>query len=242
MRKRVLLKMSGEAIVDPDGESVISIERLDSFAEQVYRSRAEDEALEISIVVGAGNILRGKSLNGVGRTKADHMGMLATVINALALQDALSRASVESRVMTGIDMPKVAEPYIYGRAVRHLEKGRVVVFGGGTGNPYFTTDTAAALRAAEIEASVLLLAKYGTDGVYDKDPRRAADASKFLVMSYDDLLDRSLEVMDLTAVTLCKEHRVPIHVFDMEAEDAVVDALLGRGEHGTRIGNGASAA
>ena len=132
-------------------------------------------------------------------------------------------------------MPKVAEPYIHGRAVRHLAKGRIVIFAGGTGNPYFTTDTAAALRAKEIEADLLLLAKYGTDGVYDKDPRSFADADKFQDMTYDDVLSRDLQVMDLTAVTLCKEHGVPIYVFDMDADGAVVDALLERSSSGTLI-------
>ncbi len=233
--RRVLLKMSGEAIAGVDEESVISVDRLDEFSSQVAYARLEDETLQIAVVVGGGNILRGKTLHGVGRTKADHMGMVATVINALALQDSLSRKGLESRVMTGIEIPKVAEPYIHGRALRHLEKNRVVIFGGGTGNPYFTTDTAAALRAAEIGAEVLLLAKYRTNGVYDKDPNTNVDAKLFVSMTYDDLLSRNLDVMDLAAVALCKDNGVPIFVFDMDGNGSVGDALLGRPVTGTYI-------
>ncbi len=235
--RRVLLKMSGEAVVDSDDDSVISVERLDNFSLQVAHAIEDDPDLQVSIVVGAGNILRGKTLRGVARTKADHMGMLATVINALALQDALTRFDLPSRVLTGIEMPRVAEPYIHGRAIRHLEKGRVVIFGGGTGNPYFTTDTGAALRAAEIEATILLLAKFGTDGIYDRDPRSELgyQAKKFPVITYDEIIARNLEVMDLTAVIMCRDNNVPIYVFDMDAPGGVRNALTGDTSAGTLV-------
>jgi uridylate kinase len=235
VERLVLLKMSGEAIVDIEGENVISTSRLDAFADQIADARLEQPELRVAVVVGGGNILRGKLLKGVTRIKADHMGMLATVLNALALQDSMTRAGLDSRVLTGVEIPKVAEPYIYGRAVRHLQKNRVVIFAGGTGNPYFTTDTAAALRATEIEADILLLAKFGTDGVYDKDPRQFADATKFSQIDYDTVMAQNLQVMDSTAVSLCRDNKMPIYVFDMEADRAVVDALLGRSTSGTLI-------
>jgi uridylate kinase len=234
--------MSGEAIVDVEGEAAISAERLDDFSRQIAEATKTQSDLQIAIVVGGGNILRGKTFKGVSRTKADYMGMLATVINALALQDSLKRFEIESRVMTGIEVPKVAEPYIHGRALRHLDKGRVVIFAGGSGNPYFTTDTTAALRAAEIEADEVLLAKFGTDGVYDKDPRRAADAVRFSEIGYDEVLSMNLQVMDSTAVSMCRDNDMPISVFDMEAEDGVRDALLGEIRGGTRIFPSARAA
>ncbi|GAA2395993.1 uridylate kinase [Catellatospora methionotrophica] len=233
--ERVLLKMSGEAVVDVEGEHVISAERLDVFCRQIALARADRPMLSLSVVVGGGNILRGKQLEGVDRTKADYMGMLATVINALALGDAMDKLGLESRVMTGIEMPRVAEPFILGRALRHLQKNRIVIFAGGTGNPYFTTDTAAALRAAEIGAEVILLAKFGTDGVYDKDPRQFADAKKYRQMSFNTLMTQNLQVMDSTAVSLCRDNGTPIYVFDMEAENAVTDALLGGRKFGTLI-------
>jgi uridylate kinase len=231
--------MSGEAVIDVEGDGVISIERLDDFSRQISEALKHDSDLQIALVVGGGNIIRGKSFVGVSRTKADHMGMLATVINSLALQDSLARVHIHSRVMTGIEVPKVAEPYIQGRAMRHLEKGRVVILAGGTGNPFFTTDTTASLRAAEIEADVILLAKFGTDGVYDKDPRRNADAVKFTEVGYDDILSMNLQVMDSTAVSMCRDNGTPIYVFDMEGEDAVRSALLGITEGGTRVFPGA---
>jgi uridylate kinase len=227
--------MSGEAIVDVEGESVISAERLDAFSKQVDEGLAARPDSELGIVVGGGNILRGKTIQGVSRTRADYMGMLATVINALALKDSLKRFNRDSRVMCGLEIPKVAEPYIYERAIRHFEKGRIVIFAGGTGNPHFTTDTAAALRATEMEADILLLSKFGTDGVYDKDPRRFADAVKFDTMHYDELLAGNLQVMDATAVSLCREHDVPIYVFDTETPSGVLDALLGKVDLGTYI-------
>jgi uridylate kinase len=232
---RSILKMSGEAIVDVEGEAVISAERLDAFSKQVDEGLRARPGLELGIVVGGGNILRGKSLRGVSRTRADYMGMLATVINALALKDSLKRFDRDSRVMSGIEMSKVAEPYIYERAIRHFEKGRIVIFAGGTGNPHFTTDTAAALRATEMEADVLLLSKFGTDGVYDKDPRKFADAVKYQTIHYDEFLAGNLKVMDATAVSLCREHDLPIYVFDTETDSGVLDAILGKIDAGTYI-------
>jgi uridylate kinase len=231
----VLLKMSGEAVADVDGESVVSSARLTAFCAQIAAARKADPQLKVGVVVGGGNIVRGELLKGINRTKADHMGMLATMINALALQSSLSETGLDSRLMTGLESPRVAESYIYGRAMRHLEKNRVVIFAGGTGNPYFTTDTAAALRAAEIGAQRLLLAKFGTDGVYDKDPRRFPDAKKFETIDYESVITQNLRVMDSAAVALCRDNRVPIYVFDMTAENGVVNALLGRSDTGTTI-------
>jgi len=233
--RRVLLKMSGEAVVDVEGDGVISAERLDDYSRQISEALKHESDLQIAVVMGGGNIMRGKSFTGVSRTKADHMGMLATLINALALQDSLGRFHIDSRVMTGIEAPKVAEPYIHGRALRHLDKGRVVIFAGGTGNPYFTTDTTASLRAAEIDADVILLAKFGTDGVYNKDPRKTPDAIRFLQIGYDDVLSMNLQVMDSTAVSMCRDNGTSIYVFDMEAENGIRDALLGIAAGGTRI-------
>ena len=232
----VLIKMSGAAIADVDGDSFLDVERLDSFASQVAGALTEDDSLRVAIVVGGGNILRGKSLDGVQRVKADYMGMLATVINSLALQDSLARFGADSRILTGIEVPKVAEPYIQGRAIKHLSKGRVVIFGGGTGNPFFTTDTAAALRASEIAASVVLLAKDGTDGVYDQDPRKFAGAKKYEQITYEDLMVAGLEVMDQQAAAHCRENAIPVYVFNMESDGAVRRALLGEREAGTLVG------
>jgi uridylate kinase len=234
---RFLVKMSGEAIADVDGESFLDVGRLEAFASQVASAQEADNSLRVAIVVGGGNILRGKSLDGVNRTKADHMGMLATVINSLALQDALRTFGIDSRVMTGIEIPKVAEPFILGRAMKHLDRGRAAIFAGGTGNPFFTTDTASALRASEIEADCLLLAKFGTDGVYDKDPNEFPEAKRFDSIRYEEIIARDLQVMDHTAVTLCRDAEVPIFVFDMNAEDAVRRALLGDRSFGTMIEN-----
>jgi uridylate kinase len=233
--RRVLLKMSGEALVDVDGDGVLSVDRLDDFSGQIEEARKKEIDLQIAIVMGGGNIMRGKSFPGVSRTKADHMGMLATVFNSLALQDSLTRFNVQSRVMTGIEVPKVAEPYIHGRALRHLEKGRVIILAGGTGNPYFTTDTTATLRAAEVGADVILLAKFGTDGVYDKDPRRNPDAIQFSEIGYADILSMNLQVMDSTAVSMCRDNGTHLYVFDMQAEDGVRNALLGDVSSGTQI-------
>jgi uridylate kinase len=233
--RRVLLKMSGEAFVEVEGDGVISIQRLDEYSRQIADAIKHDSQLQIAVVMGGGNIMRGKSFTGVSRTKADHMGMLATVINALALQDSLERFYIESRLISGIEVPKVAEPHILGRVLRHLEKGRVVILAGGTGNPFFTTDTAASLRAAEIDADVILLAKFGTDGVYDKDPRKTPEAVRFVQIGYDDILTLNLQVMDSTAVSMCRDNGTPIFVFDMESENGIYNALVGDTSDGTHI-------
>ena len=181
---------------------------------------------EIAVVVGGGNFWRGRSSEGMDRTRADHMGMLATVMNALALCDALEAEGVETRVQTAIEMRQIAEPYIRGRAMSHLKKGRVVIFGCGTGNPYFSTDTAAALRAAEIDADVILLAKK-VDGVYDSDPNLNPDAKKFDQLTYMDVLSRGLGVMDSTATSLCMDNKIPILVFGLDDPENIIKAISG---------------
>ena len=192
--------------------------------------------IQIGVVVGGGNIWRGApgEKAGMDRATADYMGMLATVINALALQDALEHLGLESRVQTAIEMRSVAEPYIRRRAIRHLEKGRVVIFAAGTGNPFFSTDTAAALRAAEISADVILMAKQGADGVYDDDPALNPDARKFDELTYMDVLSRGLRVMDATAVSLCMDNSIPIIVFDIGVENAIA-RIAGGERHGTIV-------
>ena len=183
--------------------------------------------VEVGLVVGGGNIWRGRTGEGMDRTTADHMGMLATCINALALQDALEGIGVMTRVQTAIEMKEIAEPFIRRRAVRHLEKGRVVIFGAGSGNPYFSTDTAAALRAAEIEANVILLAK-NVDGVYDKDPNKFADAKKYDKLTYMEVIEQGLQVMDTTATTLCMDNNIPILVFGISEEGNIKKVMEGQ--------------
>lgn len=223
--KRVLLKLSGEALMGEAGYG-IDPEVLASLARQIRDVRSL--GLELAIVVGGGNIFRGiaASASGMDRSQADYMGMLATVMNALALQDALEREEVYTRVMSAIDMQAVAEPYIRRRAVRHMEKGRVVIFAAGTGNPYFTTDTTAALRALEIDADCVMKATK-VDGVYDADPKKFPDAVRFEELSYLDVLSRGLQVMDSTAISLCMDHDLPIIVFNMEVEGNIARALNG---------------
>ena len=189
--------------------------------------------VEIAIVVGGGNFWRGRSGKGMDRTTADHMGMLATVINALALQDALESRSIPTRVQTAIEMRQIAEPYIRRKAVRHLDKRRIVIFACGTGNPYFSTDTAAALRAAEIDSEVILLAK-NVDGVYDSDPNKNENAKKIETMSHIDLINKGLEVMDTTAVSLCMDNKIPIIVFGLNDASNIVKVIKGE-DIGTRI-------
>ncbi len=186
-----------------------------------------DMGVEVGLVVGGGNIWRGRTGEGMDRTTADHMGMLATCINALALQDALEGIGVMTRVQTAIEMKEIAEPFIRRRAVRHLEKGRVVIFGAGSGNPYFSTDTAAALRAAEIEADVILLAK-NVDGVYDKDPNKFADAKKYDKLTYMEVIEQGLQVMDTTATTLCMDNNIPILVFGISEEGNIKKVMEGQ--------------
>jgi len=214
--KRVLLKTSGELLRSPDGDG-ISIGKLRELSREVAGVRAL--GAEIAIVIGGGNILRGATASerGIDRVSADYMGMLATVINALALQDTLEKEGISTRVLTAIKMEQLAEPYIRRRALRHIERGRVVILAGGTGNPYFSTDTAAALRAVEIQADAVLK---GTkvDGVYEKDPVTNPDAAKFDTLSYIEVLNKGLRVMDATAVSLCMENSLPIVVFKLNGE------------------------
>lgn len=211
--KRILLKLSGEALLGEQGHG-IDAKILTQYANEI--KAVQQEGIEVSVVIGGGNIFRGVkgATEGMDRVQGDYMGMLATMINSMALQDALERKGVHTRLMSAIRMEEIAEPYIRRRAIRHLEKGRVIIFGAGTGNPYFTTDTAASLRAIEIEADVILK---GTrvDGIYDSDPEKNKDAKKFDIITGDEVLNRRLDVMDLTAFTLCRENKTPIIVFDM---------------------------
>lgn len=223
---RVLLKLSGEAFADPDigyGIDPLTVKRV---ADEV--AEAQHAGVEVAIVVGGGNIFRGVSqaAKGMDPAAADYMGMLATVINSLALRDALEKSGVETRVQSAITMQQLAEPYIRLKAIRHLEKKRVVIFAAGTGNPFFTTDTAAALRAVEVGAEILLKASK-VDGIYDSDPAANPGATKIEQLTYLDFLARDLRVMDSTAVTMCKEHGVPIVVFDMTDPGTIVRAVMG---------------
>ncbi|UXZ09409.1 UMP kinase [Clostridium perfringens] len=218
-----MLKLSGEALA---GENGFGIDF--NIAMNIAKAVKElvDMGIEVGAVVGGGNIWRGRSGEGMDRTTADYMGMLATSINALALQDSLESLGVDTRVQTAIEMKEIAEPYIRRRAMRHLEKGRVVIFGAGTGNPYFSTDTAAALRAAEIEADVILLAKK-VDGVYDKDPHKYDDAKKYDELSYIEVLEQGLQVMDSTATSLCMDNNIPILVFALDNPENIKRVVLG---------------
>jgi uridylate kinase len=224
--QRVLLKLSGEALM---GESGFGIDA-ETVSEIAHQVRAvSDSGVEMAIVVGGGNILRGATASaaGIERATADYAGMLATIINALILQDALEKLGLTIRTQTALEVHQVAEPYIRRRAIRHLEKGRVVIFAAGTGNPFMTTDTAAALRGIEIDADVLLMAKNNVDGVYDADPARNPRARKFSRLSYLDALSRRLQVMDSTALSLCMENQLPIIVFDLKATNSIVRAVQG---------------
>ncbi len=228
--KRILLKVSGEALAGGKGTG-LDEPTIAAITDTI--KKCADMGVEIAIVVGGGNFWRGRTGENMDRTRADHMGMLATVINALALQDALLQRGVDTRVQTGIEMQKIAEPYIRGRAVRHLEKGRVVIFGCGIGSPFFSTDTAAALRAVEIDAEIILLAKK-VDGVYDSDPNINKDAVKFDSLTYIDVLNRGLGVMDSTATSLCMDNNIPIRVFGLDQPDNILKAVMGE-EIGTIV-------
>lgn len=232
--KRVVLKLSGEALAGTQGYGIDPVV-VDSIARQI--KDVIHTGLEVAIVVGGGNIWRGLSgsAKGMDRATADYMGMLATVMNSLALQDALEQCEVDTRVQTAIEMRQVAEPYIRRKAIRHLEKGRVVIFAAGTGNPYFSTDTTAALRAAEIEADVILMAKKNADGVYDSDPRLNPEAKKFKELEYIEVLKRGLGVMDSTATSLCMDNKIPIIVFSIDEPGNILKASLGQ-EIGTIVG------
>ena len=231
--KRVILKLSGEAL---SGEVGFGLEAnvLNSMAQQI--SELVEAGVEVAIVVGGGNIWRGVTgaKRGIDRATDDYMGMLATVINSLALQDALEASGVDTRVMTAIEMREVAEPYIKRRAIRHLEKGRVVIFGAGTGNPYFSTDTTAALRAAEMGVDVILMAKK-VDGVYDDDPKTNPNAHRFESLKYIDVLNQGLKVMDSTAISLCMDNNIPLIVFDMMTPGNMKRAAMGE-KIGTYVG------
>jgi len=224
--RRALVKLSGEALM---GTRQFGIDppTIESLSRQV--SRALSEGVEVAIVVGGGNFWRGSTIaeTGMDRATADYAGMLATIMNALALQDALEKVGAVVRTQTALSMAQVAEPYIRRRAIRHLEKGRVVIFAAGTGNPYMTTDTAAALRAIEVECEALLMAKNGVDGVYDADPAKVPGATRFDHLTYIDAIQRRLQVMDSTALSLCMENQLPIIVFDVRAEDGIYRALMG---------------
>lgn len=222
MYKRVLLKLSGEALSGDRGFG-INNEVVNDIAKAI--KQIQEIGVEVAVVVGGGNFWRGRTSEGMDRTTADYIGMLATVMNAMALQDALENIGVLTRVQTAIEMRQIAEPYIRRKAVRHLEKSRVVIFGAGTGNPYFSTDTAAALRAAEMESEVILLAK-NVDAVYDKDPKVHADAKKFTELSYIDVLQKELKVMDSTATSLCMDNNIPIKVFELSTEN-IIKAVMG---------------
>ncbi|MEW8973482.1 MAG: UMP kinase [Tissierellaceae bacterium] len=223
--KRIVLKLSGEALAGEKGTGIDS-DTVSRIAKEVkYISKL---GVEVAIVVGGGNFWRGISATEMDRTTSDHMGMLGTVMNALALQDALEKMDVITRVQSAIDMKQIAEPYIRRRAVRHLEKGRVVIFAAGSGNPYFSTDTAAALRAAEIEAEVILLAKKGVDGVYDADPKTNLEAKKFDSLKYIDILNLGLGIMDSTATSLCMDNRIPLIVFGIDMPNNIIDVVLGK--------------
>ncbi|MCH5349332.1 MAG: UMP kinase [Oscillospiraceae bacterium] len=222
--KRILLKLSGEALA---GEKKIGLDY--SIISKICESikKCADAGIQIGIVVGGGNFWRGRSSGAMDRTRADHIGMLATTMNALAVADVLESLGVDVRVQTAIAMHQVAEPYIRNKAVRHMEKGRVVIFGCGTGNPFFSTDTASTLRAAEIEADIVLKATM-VDGVYDKDPNKYSDAVKFDELSFNDILVKNLAVMDSTAASMCKDNNIPILVFDLRKPDNIYDACMGK--------------
>lgn len=225
--KRIMLKLSGEGLMG-DKEFGMSPEVIDALARQI--KTVYDAGVEICVVVGGGNIFRGakEASKGMNRTVADHVGMLATVMNALYIQNALEKINVPARVLSGLNIPEVCEHYIYRRALRHLEKKRVVIFAAGTGNPYFTTDTGAALRASEMQCNVIFKSTQ-VDGVYDSDPKTNPNAKRFDEISFDEVIEKQLKVMDITAVALAKENNIPIVVFAQRGEDALAKAVSGEG-------------
>ena len=223
MYKRVLLKCSGEALAEKgQGFSATILEELASQVKEIV-----GKGVQLAIVCGGGNFIRGKTAQeiGVERTTADYMGMLGTVINALAIQGALEKQGVETRVQTAIDMKQIAEPFILRRAIRHLEKGRVVIFGAGTGSPFFSTDTTAALRASEIKADVILMAKNGTDGIYDSDPNKNPNAKRYTHLTYKQVLEQDLQVMDSTATAMCNDNDIDLIVFNMNEKGNILRAI-----------------
>lgn len=233
--KRILLKVSGEALM---GEQEFGIDQkpVEMIANEIKNAQAT--GAQIAVVVGGGNIFRGMKNSaklGMDQASGDYVGMLATVMNAIALQSALRKMDVECRVQSAIDINKIAEPYLRFRAIRHLEKGRVVIFAAGTGNPFFTTDTAASLRASEIGAEVMLMAKNGVDGVYSDDPRVNSEAKKYSTITYDDIIIKGLKVMDTSACALCKQNNIPIVVFDFAEKGSILKVLNGE-NIGTYVG------
>jgi uridylate kinase len=227
VKKRVLIKLSGEALAGRTGVG-IDPQVVKKIAKEIKAAFDLDVA-DIAIVVGGGNIFRGKlaAEMGIDRASADYMGMIGTILNALALQNSLESLGLDTRVMSSLNIPEVAEPYIRRKAISHLDNHRVVIFGGGTGNPYFSTDTTAALRAAEIDAEIIYMAKNGIDGVYDKDPKHNADAVRFDSLTHNDVLQKELHVMDSTAAALCNDNDIDICVFDMNVEGNIARAVLG---------------
>jgi len=221
--KRIILKISGEALSGVNGFG-LDAGVIAAVVDQIRRVREMN--IELGVVVGGGNFWRGRQGSNMDRTVADHMGMLATIMNSLALRDALDRSGIAARVMSSIDVNKICEPYIYKRAERHFEKGRVVIFAAGTGNPFFSTDTAAALKAVEVKADMILLAK-SVNGVYDDDPKLNSNAQKIDSLTYLDVLSRKLNVMDFTAITLCMDNKVPIIAFGLIEQDSIVRAAKG---------------
>ena len=233
--KKILLKISGEALLGSQ-EFGIDPVPVEMIANEI--KKAHNTGVQIAVVVGGGNIFRGMKNSkklGMDQASGDYVGMLATVMNAIALQSELRKIGVSCRVQSAITMNKIAEPYIRFKAIRHLEKNRVVIFAAGTGNPFFTTDTAAALRAAEIGAEVMLMAKNGVDGVYDDDPKTNPDAKKFDKLSYDDIIVKNLKVMDTTSCSLCKQNNIPIIVFNFDEKDGIIKILKGE-NLGTYVG------
>jgi uridylate kinase len=227
--KRILLKLSGEALNGGDKSQIINPDILEQYAKAV--KTVVETGCEVAIVIGGGNIFRGAAQkSGIDRSQGDYMGMLATVINGMAIQSALESEGVKTRLLSAIKMEQIAEPFIRRRAIRHLEKGRVVIFGAGTGNPYFSTDSGGALRAVEIGADVLLKGT-SVDGVYSDDPRKNPEATKYDEISFDEVIGKGLKVMDMTAFTLCKENKLPIIVFDMNQENNLLKLV-----HGEKIG------
>lgn len=232
--KRIVVKLSGEALADSRDKTILDQRKIGEAAESI--KAIYDLGVEVAVVVGAGNIWRGKLADkiGIDRSTGDYMGMLGTIVNALALQNAFEQKGLRTRVMSSINVPQVCEPYIRRKAIHHLENGRVVIFAGGTGNPYFTTDTTASLRALEIDAEAILMAKNGIDGVYDKDPNKNPDAKKIDHLSFRELLERKLEVMDLTAAAMIENSNLTIHVFGMGSGDGLKRVVMGE-KMGTTI-------
>ena len=228
--KRILLKLSGEALAG-EKKSGLDFDVINSFGKSI--KKCVDAGVEVGIVVGGGNFWRGRSSGAMDRTRADHIGMLATIMNALAVADGLESCGLEVRVQTAISMPQVAEPYIRNKTMRHFQKGRVCIFGGGTGSPFFSTDTTASLRAAEVEAEVILMAK-NIDAVYSDDPNKNPDAVRYTHLTHAEVLEKDLKVMDATAAAMCRDNNIAIHVFGLAEENGIMRAICGE-EIGTIV-------